>query len=438
MTSIRKRILLSVLSILTLASLISCVATYLSIRHELDELYDGNMKQLAVISSGIAGANDELGKAQPYSNEWPRGEQIFLVQIWDNGKLLYSTHPIADLSLQSVSGFGRVFFHDKKWEYYQEEINGKTIQISQELSERRDVIREVYNSIIIPTAIQFPVIFILLWILISYGFRPLMQVSDLIQSRTATFMKPINAGEVPDEIRSLVAALNDLLGRLHVAMESQRQFTADAAHELRTPLTAVRLQLDLLQRSKGEDERQESIVSLERGVSRSIHLVHQLLELARQEPDNVQREGTSVGLKGLVTDVVQEQRMLAETKAISVESDLKDVSVQGDSPSLAVMIGNILGNAIAYTPEGGQIRINLTLQDNHPVLDISDNGIGINPEDRQRVFDRFYRVTGTGVSGSGLGLSIVKTIADKSDIKIQVFEGIVGQGTTFRLTFPST
>lgn len=438
MTSIRRRLLFSVLSILTLATFISGVATYLSIRAELNELYDGNMKQLAVISSGMAGTNADLHKTQPYSDQWPRGEQIFLVQIWVGDKLQYSTHPIADLPLQPSSGFGKVFFKEKKWGYYQEEIQGKTVQVSQELSERRDVIREVYNAIIIPTAIEFPIVFILLWILISYGFRPLTRISNLIKERTATFMTPIPTGEAPDEIRALVTALNDLLKRLHSAMELQKQFTADAAHELRTPLTAVRLQLDLLQRSKTDDEREEAVSTLERGVSRSIHLVHQLLELAKQDPQNMLSPFTSVDLNTLVFECLENHKPLADDKGIALGHELAKIDfVRGDVPSLQMMIGNLLNNAILYTKTGGSVLVRTFSQNGQVGLDIADNGIGIDQADHARIFDRFFRVTGTHPPGSGLGLSIVKNIADHHKIQVIVMNGLNGSGTCFRLLFPT-
>lgn len=437
MTSIRKRVLISVLFVLTLATAISGVVTYYSIRNEMDELYDGNMRQLAVVASGMV---SETGahNAPAYSGQWPRGEQIFLIQIWDGGKLQYSTHPIADLPLQPTSGFGRIFFHEKKWSYYQENIRGRTIQVAQELKERRDVIREVYNAIIIPTVVQFPVSFALLWFLISYGFRPLTRISNLIQERTATYMQPIPSGDVPQEIHSLVIALNDLLGRLNAAMESQRQFTADAAHELRTPLTAVRLQLDLLQRSKTEDERIESLSALERGVSRSIHLVQQLLELARQEPENTLRPFTSINLNELVLESIENHQALAHDKNITLEHKLEDVGfLQGDAPSLSVMIGNLLGNAIIYTKPNGHVLVRTFLQDGNIGLDVSDSGIGISEADRERIFYRFFRVTGTDTPGSGLGLSIVKNIADHHNAKISIMGGLNGSGTCFRLIFPS-
>lgn len=438
MTSIRKRLLLSILAVLTLATTSVGMATYLGIRHEMDELYDANMRQLAFVAAGmVSDAHTSLDNAPALSQEWPRGEEIFLIQIWRDKQLVYSSHPAVDFALQERPGFGRLFFHDKKWHYYQEKIGENTVQVAQNLRERREVIREVYNAIIIPELIQFPLLFAVIWLLVGYGLRPLDRISGLIQERTATFMNPIPLRETPQEIRSLVVALNNLLGRLGTSMEAQRRFTVDAAHELRTPLTAVRLQLDLLQRAQTDRDRLEAVQALENGVSRSIHLVQQLLELARQEPDNANQPRERINLADIVRTIEREQNTLAQAKSLNIHTDLQNAWVHGISTDLSVMAGNLLCNAIAYTQEGGDIFLRTYIEGNTPALEIADNGIGIPEAERERIFDRFYRIVGTGTTGSGLGLSIVKTIAEKHGIKIMVSGGPAKKGTTFRIFFPT-
>ena len=126
---------------------------------------------------------------------------------------------------------------------------------------------------------------------------------------------------------------------------------------------------------------------------------------------------------------------MAAAKDIFIKTDMEAVPVDGDESALSVMVGNLLNNGIAYTGEGGNILIRVYSDEGRPVLEITDDGIGIAPEDRDRVFDRFYRVMGTEVSGSGLGLSIVKTIAEKHSAKISVSNGLNGRGTMFRIKF---
>ena len=436
MNSIRKRVLVSFLSILALGTIAVCISTYLGIRSEMDEVYDANMRQLALMASSLPLADIKAHSTIASSKEWPHGEEVFLIQIWENEKLEYSSHPLADFPLQENKGHGRVFFHGKKWGYYQENVQGHVVQVSQELHFRRDVIREVYNAVIIPVLIQFPLLSILVWFFVGYGFRPLEKISALIQSRTAHFMEPISPENAPKEIQALVIALNDLLYRLKVSLETQRQFTADAAHELRTPLTAVRLQLDLLKRADRPEDRIEAVETLERGVDRSIRLVQQLLELARQEPDNQIRSFANVDLDLIVKNAVLESKVMADKKTIAVDPVFGNVLVMGDGTSLAVLIGNILTNAIAYTQAGGQVAVKTYYGAGTPILEIADNGIGIAPENHARVFDRFYRVMGTGTTGSGLGLSIVKNIAERHGATIQLSTGIGRKGTSFRFIFP--
>lgn len=219
--------LISILSVLALGTIAVCIATYLGIRHEMDELYDANMRQLASTASNMPLTKGKSAAALAYSDQWPRGEEVFLIQIWEDGKLEYSSHPVANFPLQEKSGHSRVFFNEKRWGYYQEESNGHIVQVSQELKVRREVIREVYNAVLIPILIQFPLLALLVWFFVGYGFRPLIRDFGPDPERTATFMAPIPPEDAPKEIRAMVLALNDLLQRLEMSLQTQRQFTAD-------------------------------------------------------------------------------------------------------------------------------------------------------------------------------------------------------------------
>lgn len=436
MNSIRTRLLVFILGILTLGTVAVCLSTYLGIRHEMDELYDANMRQLARTVSNMPLAKGEPASPLPFSHEWPHGEEVFLIQIWENGKLEYSSHPVADFPLQKKAGYHHSFFNNNTWGYYQEEINGHTVQISQEVKDRHEVIREVYNAILIPILIQFPLLAILVWFCVGYGFRPLVRVSNHIQTRTANYMEPIAPDDAPKEVGVMVGALNDLLRRLKLSLDTQRQFTADAAHELRTPLTALRLQLDLLNRADKPEDRHEAIETLERGVNRSIRMVQQLLELARQEPDNAAQELSQTDLKDIIQIVAAEHRPIAQKKSIDLTLELNELKINGNSASMGVLVSNLLTNAINYTGDGGRIVIKTYKEGNKPVFEIADDGIGIPPEERTRVFDRFYRVIGTNTTGSGLGLSIVRNILERHGAGIELSTGIGGKGTCFRIIFP--
>ena len=438
MISIRRRVLLSFLAILTIGTAAVCIAAYLGIRHELDELYDANMRQLARTVSNIPLGKVNTGSPLAFSPQMPHGEEEFLIQIWNDGRLEYSSHPIADFPLQSNEGHGRVFFQSKKWGFYQEDIAGHKVQVSQELYFRRDVIREVYNAVIIPVLVQFPILGLLVWLSVGLGFKPLDRVTALIQKRTADFLDPLDRNDVPKEIQVVIDALNGLLQRLKSSLDMQRRFTADAAHELRSPLTAVRLQLELLRRAPNEHERRDAETSLEAGVERSIRLVQQLLELARQDPsDHTAREGSPVDLSQVAAQILSENAKRASEKSLTVSNDLQTAMADCDVVSLGVLINNLISNAINYTPNAGQIQIKTyQTEKDEAVFEALDNGIGIAENERTRIFDRFYRVLGSDAEGSGLGLSIAQAIADRYRATISIGPGLDGRGTGFKIIFP--
>jgi len=434
MSSIRKQLLLSILSVITVVTMLLAAATYFSVRNEMDELYDENMRQVAVVLANTGLEDEAAAVAHVSSSETLNGEEEFLIQIWRDGVLEYTSHPAIRFELQTIDGFGQIPFNERDWRFYRLDHDRNIIQIAQDLHKRHGVVAEIFHVLLVPIFIQYLLLGILIWFLVGYGLKPLARISGLIEKRTAAFLEPLPDDHAPVEIKSLVNALNDLLMRLKQALDSHRRFTSDAAHELRTPLTAVRLQLDILKRAQDAQEKDEAISTLEKGVSRSIRLVQQLLELARQEPGNMPHVWASVNLGDVIAEVIEQLTSLARQKHISVQTEIgEDLVLQGNAPQLAVMIGNLVNNAILYTPEHGRVLLTGKRENGHIVLDVADNGIGIPEKDRARIFDRFYRVAGMAATGSGLGLSIVTTIALAHGIDISLRDGLDGKGVTIRL-----
>jgi two-component system OmpR family sensor kinase len=258
-----------------------------------------------------------------------------------------------------------------------------------------------------------------------------------VRARTPAALQPLPESGLPEEVQPLVHALNDLLGRLGRAMAAQKGFIADAAHELRTPLTAVQLQLELARWASTTEEREAAFDDLQRGVSRAIHLVGQLLTLARQEPEVSQRALQAVDLSEIARLVVAEQTQLANARQVDLGiSDAVPSVIQGDPEPLRVMLGNLVDNAIRYTPAGGRVDVAVMHEDHHALLTVLDEGPGIPVPDRGRVFDRFFRGNELDVPGSGLGLAIVKSIADRHLATIQLDSGPGGRGLAVRVSFP--
>jgi len=286
-----------------------------------------------------------------------------------------------------------------------------------------------------PFVLLMPILVLFIWFAVGYALQPLQRLTSLVKARKVAALDPLPDAQLPGEVQPLVDALNDLLVRLGAALERERGFLADAAHELRTPLTALHLQMGALARAGNETERADAMEKLSAGVQRAIRLVEQLLSLARQEP-RAEVVRTRVRFDELVRDLVAELVPLADARKIDLGiSASRPTDVLGDSEALRALVRNLVDNAIRYTPIGG--RVDLSVQEsNGTVLRVVDTGPGIPPHERRRVFDRFYRPPGTTPPGSGLGMAIVKTIADAHGAAVDLDSGPEGFGLAVTVTFP--
>jgi len=222
-----------------------------------------------------------------------------------------------------------------------------------------------------------------------------------------------------------------MIEQLDGLLRSQRSFVADASHELRGPLTVIRGNLDLLRRNLSEEDRQESIRALEAEAARMARVVNDLLVLAEVESGPLEQQ-QMVSLKDMILDAQDRALLLAGDRHIVIERQ-DDLWVKGDAHKLEQLVGNLVGNAIKYTPEGGTITLSLFQDGDWARLDVADTGIGISPEHLPHIFDRFYRVDrarSRAGGGTGLGLAIVKGIAQQHGGKVTVISE-PGEGSTF-------
>jgi two-component system, OmpR family, sensor kinase len=314
--------------------------------------------------------------------------------------------------------------------------HGRLVQVAQRLSVHEELAAAMAFRVVAPLLVILPLLGALVWLTVRRGLRPLTSVTSAVRVRTAAALQPLPESDLPEEVQPLVHALNDLLARLGRAMAAQRGFIADAAHELRTPLTAVQLQLELARGASTAEERETAFEDLQRGVSRAIHLVSQLLTLARQEPEVTQGVLQPTDLSEIARLVVAEQTPLAMARQVDVGiSDAVESVIQGDPEALRVMLGNLVDNAIRYSPAGGRVDVAVTHRDGRAVLTVQDAGPGIPVSDRGRVFDRFFRGHESDVPGSGLGLAIVKSIADRHRAAIGLDSGPGGHGLLVSISF---
>ena len=305
MISIRNRLLIAIFGVLMFFTVVVSILTYISAHEEVTEIFDKNMQQVAMAISAHTSQNDVYEKTDT-SNL--KGEEEFLIQIWDNNHLIYTSHHLIDFPLQEKIGYMNVDFQKEVWRYYQYKTDNKIIQVSQSLEERNETILEIIYQFVIPIFLQLPIMLALVYFFIGRGLQPLATISQNVKERGEHNLSPIDAEDAPQEIFPLINSLNQLLRRLENSLKIQRQFTADAAHELRTPLTAVKLQLDILERSAEGAERADAQNKLRSGVERCIKLVTNLLALARHEPEAFTLKQEAINLGAATSEIFENLR----------------------------------------------------------------------------------------------------------------------------------
>jgi two-component system sensor histidine kinase TctE len=273
---------------------------------------------------------------------------------------------------------------------------------------------------------------------VGRGLRPLVQLCDEVQSRSAQDLSPLPEHQVVNEIRPLIDSVNGLMGRLDESLILKRRFIADAAHQLRTPLTGLKAQAELALRLDEPVEIRHSLLQMRHAADHATHLANQLLLLARAEPGTVKQDGQSkLDLAALARSATEYWVPKALFKKIDLgfENAEGDTRITGNSLLLNEMLNNLIDNALRYTPTGGQVTVRLLCEAELVTLEVEDNGQGIAEEDRARVFERFYRVLGTKQDGCGLGLAIVREIADLHHAKVSLASGDGGVGTRVSIAF---
>jgi two-component system, OmpR family, sensor kinase len=431
--SIRGSLLAWLLGALVVAGLFVGYSAYRRAHEDLDELLDYQLKQLAFSLS-----RQSVGSV-PLPPGVPLPEPDFITQVWDkDGVLMFYSRPNLAIPMRPRPGFSNMDWNGQSWRVFTQLDGLRIIQVAHPLSLRREMAADLARRAVVPLAALLPLLALGIWVIVGRALRPLSIISGAVRMRSPSALQPLPHQNLPEELGPLVGSLNDLLERLKRALEAQRQFVADAAHELRSPLTAVQLQLQLVKRADSADERAAALQRLEQGVHRSTRLVQQLLTLARQDPQAPEEPEASVEFAVLAREVVTDFEPLAQRAGLAITVGIDGpAQVQGNRESLRIMLGNLVDNAIRYTPPGGAVALRVRSEPGAVVLEVEDTGPGIPADQRTRVFDRFYRVPGqdAGAGGSGLGLSIVRRVVERYGGQITLDEGRAGIGLRVTIRF---
>jgi two-component system OmpR family sensor kinase len=301
---------------------------------------------------------------------------------------------------------------------------------------RNRAARRITLRSLLPCLGALPLAALLIWMAVAFGLQPLVRITQDLRKRSHRDLLPLDVSRLPPDIAPLADALNDLMGRLAGIIATQRTFIADAAHELLTPLTALRLQAQMLARAKSPSRQHEAMAELQGGVSRTLQLARQLLTLARHDADSAGVDNTQVDLATVIQRVVSIHLPLATEKALQTEVGIQESAViLGSEEALSILVSNLIDNSIKYTERDGRLSISLRSAPTGAELKIEDSGPGIPVEERERVFDRFYRRRDTTVTGNGLGLAIAKEIAVRHGASIVLESSEALGGLSARILF---
>ena len=419
--SLRIRLLSLISAPVILASIIIGVISLAFVYHEIDEVYDAELSHAAKVLYQLT--EHEVEEHEEYKIELgnePQGishqyEKNIVFSVWDGDRLVTrspgaavfgSFHPPAGFSNQALGGI--------KWRFfaYVDAKNNIIIQAAEKIDIRTELTFQILGSLFFPALFFLPIIFILIWFGATWGLQPVITLSRAVDQRDAADLTPINPDNIPREIMPVVKALNRLLGRVGLSLKQEREFTDNAAHELRTPLAAMKTQIQVLIRQGNfASQDREGLENLLASLNRGVHMVDQLLSFARLQ--NQAPVLTDVDLSLLTGQCAADLGLLAKEKNQTVTAAIDGgIHLHGHEQALAILIRNLLENAIKFTPQGGKIGLGLSRQGDSVVLSVDDSGPGISDKHKPMVFDRFYRIDKSKKQGSGLGLAMVKWIAD--------------------------
>jgi two-component system OmpR family sensor kinase/two-component system sensor histidine kinase QseC len=417
--------------LVALISLLAAGVTYRRVLSETSTLFDYQLRQMAL------SLRTQITLAPRIEVPPDQSDTDFVVQIWDVfGARTYLSRPGLPMINQTVLGYADLSLRGEAWRAYGLQTADGVIQIAQPVRVREGLARAAAERVVIPLILLLPIMIGAVAWIVSRGLLPLRFVTTEVQRRDVRSLAPLNTRNLPLEIEPLVGELNRLLDRLQRAFSVQRAFISDAAHELRSPLTALRLQLQLLDRAPDEAARAEARSRLGAAVERAIHLVEQLLALARSEPQDASPGFETVDLSAAAAEGISDAHELALSRHIDLGLDATpNLEIHGDREALRVLVRNLVDNAVRYTPPHGSVQVRCCPTPDEAVLEVTDTGPGIAPADRERVFDRFYRRAAAQESGTGLGLAIVKAIAERHGARVALSEA-PGGGLRATLSFP--
>jgi two-component system sensor histidine kinase QseC len=439
--SLARDLLVFLVGAMAVAWLATALVSYFEARHELEELLDAHLTQMASLL--LAEASQESRTVDDeHAPQLHRYGRRVSFQLWENGTRLrlHSVNaPDTRLSPRE-EGFSDVTVDGRGWRVFSawDENRRYVVQVGERADARDEIVARIAANLLLPLLFALPALAVLIGLGIRRATQPLRVLSRQVEERTPANLAAVEVAEAPTEVAPLVDSLNRLFERVRITSENERRFTADAAHELRTPLAALRAQAQVARGSTDDAERRRALDNVIAGCDRASHLVAQLLTLARLEPQGFRAERAPCTLREVLQHTIIELAPMALNKSVELElHGDSSATVLGEARLLEILFRNLVDNAVRYGPAQSRVRIRIDRTGRDVVVRIADEGPGVPPVERESLGRRFHRLGGSDASGSGLGLSIARRIAELHDATIAFEETKQGAGLTVNVSFPA-
>jgi len=441
--SLRRRLLAAIVAASTVLWLASLGIVTVIAWQETNEVFDDALEESGYMIMAATTDWNERGLLPQGGASGEHGRKVDMqYQIVVDGRVIQRTgdaplRPYVS-NVDDDHGFAEAVAGGERWRVFvvRDEVRNFEVQVGQQVDKRFDILEELADSLWLPVLGFLLLLALVCWVLTGRVLKPLRRTAASIAAKTPDDLTQVATAGQAREVLPIVQALNGVLGRLDAALQAERRFTADAAHELRTPLAGLHMHVQLLQRQ--HPGLAASFHKLRQDIARLTALVDSLLTLARLDPlAREQLVRQPVALSPLFERVAGMHAQEAAARGIALALRCEVQEVQADPQMLEIVLRNLVDNALRYCPDGSRIEIAAVPHAGGARIAVRDDGPGVDAGSRQRLTERFFRVLGQGQQGSGLGLSIVKRIADLHGIGLAFGAGIDGRGLGVTLDLPA-
>lgn len=491
--SLQGRLLVGLLGAVVAVWLAAAAATWLDMRHELDEMLDSHLAQAAALL--VVQAAGEIGDdaRRPDAPQLHRYGPRVAFQVWHEGRLAMRSANAPDVPMVAAAalagtrpepadasghqdkktdkdsrrkerdkdrdqdkeedsdhgasesapagvglGFHAASFNGADWRVFvaQGAEQDVRVYVGEQQASRNDILLAVVRGMLVPMALALPLLALAIWWAVRRGTAPLRALGRSLADRDPGALAPVQVPDAPAEMQPMVDALNRLFQRITSMVVSERRFTADAAHELRTPIAAIRAQAQVALAETDATQRAHALRATLAGCDRAARLVDQLLTLSRLEA-GAEPPAALLDLSTLAQRVVGELAPRAIDRGQTLGLDAEPgCQLRGNDTLLAVLLRNLVDNALRYSPAGAEVRVAVSRAGGQLRLQVDDSGPGLSDGDLARLGERFFRVLGSGQDGSGLGWSIVRRIAAAQGATVAVARSVALGGLAVTVQWP--